>query len=519
MSLSTRIFSLLALSSTVFASNGNPNNGTTDGLASSWPLGVCITDATGSSAGSFLPGIRVKNAGNSAGAPQLWNPVDFPVGPSYPNYTLASQIDVPGFGSLSFTFDGISTGNSRAPRFGGETSPGSGEWIADGVPNIPPSAWFAVSVSIDAGDSGGLGSKFNDGRNEVVSYYFSGNTILTPNYQGKARAELSRRNLGLNGNPSAQLNGFDYGLGFVVYNHPNLPSGMFDIPNHFYFSITPEKANQIAGANFAIPKWGNPGDARTETADAADIYRREWLGSSWSDPIVHYTREELGLVEGANVDAVDVGDMNSTVIYSVRWDEGEQPFVSQDPNMQSDIMAFQEYDSQRPTLTGGPWPLRDSGDEKMVTEKLKVGKFGNGKKGTTRGLCGVDPEASITWWSIGTPLANPAGPAVSNPLGISACRGMFRSQLGDGQMRLTVSGWGGHPTKTSGRVVLMESDDAGQTWGVAAQASRNALAHTVEFRFTANGTNPTTRRDYQAFFLSDQGYARAESEIIKILFD
>ncbi len=321
-------------------------------------------------------------------------------------------------------FDGIASGNDNIPY----PSPPNGT-DPGGILNPDPvpggtAGWMAITFSVKQGSLGGsngpiisqrAGQTGGNGA-DIYGYFVPGaNTSsgtpgiasVPPAIIGRVYLEQGREHLNLTG---FNIDAHDAYLPYVQAGDP-APSTLLLSNSAFFFSLTPASASAI---NTQVPQLWIPGTP----AHGADIYRITWSTATkkWSAPSVFRSRQQMGLGDSENIDALAVKALTGTapgdgvILFSTetltRSDLLVQGSVPQLPTL--GVMPVEPRDRN-----GVPIRLVSEGGVDAVTVYDPESLMANPRMGFPIVSALPWPTLGASVASFGSDFADPAGYLVS----------------------------------------------------------------------------------------------------------
>ncbi|MFK7930870.1 MAG: hypothetical protein AB8H79_21985, partial [Myxococcota bacterium] len=232
--------------------------------------------------------------------------------PVIPDYTAQAMF---GINMDIIEIDGHSAGGDFVPQPDGEGAPGV---------NASFDNWLLFVMSVKDGAIGINGShiaSLNGVRPagaELVGYYAQGSQNIHASLPGTTTVEHTAISLGYTGAAATtpDLDALDYNISLNTVAPANLPPNvLFNNTNEYYFTITPNAVTEWEfrwGVGFPFADYNGQG----REARAGDVYRITWDGSGWGPREVYCTDEDLGLMEGEDVDALSVSKNSGVVCFS-----------------------------------------------------------------------------------------------------------------------------------------------------------------------------------------------------------
>lgn len=331
--------------------------------------------------------------------------------------------------------DAHSTGNDIIPTNAGVLTvnfswAGALISVSNEAVGTPGNGW------IDARAAGVYSSRITPGA-DLAAHYVEGSIGINEDLAGSTVISQLSEHIGFQGDED--IDGFDLALGVIPSSADAASTLFFTRDDEFYFSVTPECAQQLSGIPFALEKTGG---AYVE-ADPVTVYQLRWdvVSQTWGEPSVFHTAADLQLDPNTdNVDALAVSDgYYRATAYST------QPFPGR-----SQLMVYEEG-----SAGPGVYPIQSGG--KLLTSAYHLRTEPEyDESDDVDAICFIDPEA----YTYGTLLGTPLAATTNKPVGLGAtCTGI-------GKFKVQVTGFKpkSHPVKTHSRVTLWLSTDYDPMW-------------------------------------------------------
>jgi hypothetical protein len=329
--------------------------------------------------GVFAQGLSLKDTRNNRPAAIARKPagdrlpLSFGTVPFTDEPVYSADLLIPG-GVLDI--DAMSTGNDILPIVYREVDTGEGTvetYVIE--PRQGLFGWASIAFGYGALDSSS--GVIND-RQQVVgsvtadifSYWFADSVGLPQDLVGKVMFEAGREHMRLPAEMDVMA--LDTYMP-VIKDSGGLPGAWIQRTDNWYFSITPESANDIRTAWCACQQYFTFTEADKVTA--ATVFRVEWDGVAWSRIAPEFLPAQTNIPAEANIDALAYDEATDRFVFSLQYG----PFAE-------GHSQFQVGSTTRPPLDlYGPNPDRP-GEHATIEELL-------GTVGDVTMLCGLDPQA------------------------------------------------------------------------------------------------------------------------------
>ncbi len=308
------------------------------------------------------------------------------------------------------------------------------DWVLatdDGVVEVPPGNWGAITFSVTRGTlgrSGGViaGERGRSGgaAGDLFSYILNGGALPGEFTDVVQRAHDSSE-FALAPGSVHDIDAHDLLYGLLFTSNPSLAASLpppLNVPRVF-FSVSTATLGDVPAA-----WWGGT------VPSGATVFWTEWTGAAWATPSVFLTPANLGLSDAEEVDAIAI-DLGSSL--AAGGGSGELLFSTASPG-RDPILFGKGF-----TFPGLPMPpvllIRDyrEADGRKVSDRIGLVSVDD-----VDAICSVDPgRRQVMRLLMGTPEATRTPPNFQTRIAASVFREAGPSPSSGARLISTMAGW------------------------------------------------------------------------------